>query len=84
MVKNPPANAGGTGDMGLIPWSGSSPGGRNGNPLQYSCLRNRMDRGRLQSTIHAVARVEQDLETKPPQPPGEEVRPPSIHLRLVL
>ena len=37
-VKNPPANAGATGDTGLIPGSGRSPGGGNGNPLQYSCL----------------------------------------------
>ena len=37
MVKNPPANAG---DMGSIPWSGKSPGEENGNPLQYSCLKN--------------------------------------------
>ena len=40
MVKNPPANAGDTGDMGSIPGSGRSPGGGNGNPLQYSCLEN--------------------------------------------
>ena len=37
MVKNPPVNAG---DMGSIPGSGRSPGGGNGNPLQYSCLKN--------------------------------------------
>ena len=49
MIKNPPANAG---DMGSIPGSGRSPGEGNGNPLQYSCLGNPMDReepGRLQS-----------------------------------
>ena len=48
MVKNPPANAG---DMGSIPGSGRSPGEGNGNPLQYSCLENPVDReaGRLQS-----------------------------------
>ena len=40
MVKNPPANAGAAGDAGSIPGSGRSPGGRNGNPLQYSCLKN--------------------------------------------
>ena len=40
MVKNPPANAGDTGDTGLIPEWGRSPGGENGNPLQYSCLEN--------------------------------------------
>ena len=44
-VKNPPANAGGTGDIGLILGLGRSPGGGNGNPLQYSCLGNHMDRG---------------------------------------
>ena len=42
VVKNPAANAG---DMGLIPGSGRSPGEGNGNPLQYSCLVNPMDRG---------------------------------------
>ena len=42
VVKNPPANAG---DLGLIPGSGRSPGEGNGNPLQYSCLGNPMDRG---------------------------------------
>ena len=43
-VKNPPVNAAGTGDMGLIPGSGRSPGGGNGNPLQYSCLENSTNR----------------------------------------
>ena len=42
VVKNPPVNAG---DTGLIPGLGKSPGVGNGNPLQYSCLRNPMDRG---------------------------------------
>ena len=41
-MKNPPANAG---YVGLIPGLGRSPGGGNGNPLQYSCLKNPMDRG---------------------------------------
>ena len=47
VVKDQPAN---TGDLGSIPGSGRSPGDRNGNPLQYSCLENPMDRepGRLQ------------------------------------
>ena len=52
MVKNPPANAGDTRDMGLIPGLGGSPGGGNGNPLQYSCLENPMDRGAWQTTVH--------------------------------
>ena len=45
MVKNPPANVGDTGDADLIPGSGRSPGGGNGNLLQYSCRDNPMDKG---------------------------------------
>ena len=54
MVKNPPANAGDAGDLGSIPGSGRSPGEVNGNPLQYSCLGNLMDRGAWQATVHGV------------------------------
>ena len=56
MVKNPPANAGGTRDMGLIPESGRSPGREHGNPLQYSCLENPMDRGAWQATVPGVTK----------------------------
>ena len=45
VVKNLPASAGDTGDTGLIPGSGGSPEGGNGNPIQSSCLGNPMDRG---------------------------------------
>ena len=45
MIKNPPANAGDIRDVGSIPGLGGSSGGGNGNPLQYSCLENPMDRG---------------------------------------
>uniref|UniRef100_A0A4W2H187 Nucleoporin Nup54 alpha-helical domain-containing protein n=1 Tax=Bos indicus x Bos taurus TaxID=30522 RepID=A0A4W2H187_BOBOX len=45
VVKNPPANAGDLRDMGVIPGSGRSPAEEHGNPLQYSCLENPMDRG---------------------------------------
>ena len=45
MLKNLPANAGGTGDAGSIPRSGRSPEGGNGNPFQYSFLESHMDRG---------------------------------------
>ena len=45
VVKNLPANARDIRDLGLIPESGRSPGGGHGNPLQYSCLKNSMDRG---------------------------------------
>ena len=44
MVKNPPASTGDIRDMGMIPESGRSPGGGHGNPLQYSCMENSMDR----------------------------------------
>ena len=55
MVKNPPANAGDTRDAGLIPGLGRSPGVRNGNPFQYSCLENPMDRGAWWVTVHGAA-----------------------------
>ena len=45
VVKNLPGNAGDARDMALIPWLGRAPGGEHGNPLQYSCLENSMDRG---------------------------------------
>ena len=44
------------GDTGLIPGSGRSPGGGNGNPLQYSCLGNPMNRGAWRPTVHGVAK----------------------------
>ena len=52
MVKNPPANAEDAGDISLIPGSGISPGVEEGNPLQYSCLENSVDRGAWQVIIH--------------------------------
>ena len=58
VVKNPPARAGDTGDVGWIPGSGRSPGGGNGNPLQYSCLENPMDRGDLQAKVHEEAELD--------------------------
>ena len=57
MVKNLHANAG---DMGSIPEMGRSPGGGNGNLLQYSCLKNSMDRGAWRATVH---RVTEELDT---------------------
>ena len=52
-VKNLPASAG---DQGSIPGLGRSPGEGNGNPLQYSCLGNPMDRGASQATVHGVTK----------------------------
>ena len=66
VVKNLPANAGNT---SWIPGSGRSPGEGNGNPLQYACLENPMDKGAWQATVHGVARVVHDLATKPPPSP---------------
>ena len=54
VVKNLPANAGEVRDIGSFPGSGRSPGGGNGNPLQYSCLENPMDREVWQDTVHGV------------------------------
>ena len=56
MVKNLPANAGDIRDVGSIPGLGRSPGGGHGNPLQYSCLENPMDRGAWQATVLGVAK----------------------------
>ena len=55
LVKNLPANAGDVRDMGLIPGLGRFPGGEHGNPLQYFCLENPMDRGAWKATVHGVA-----------------------------
>ena len=52
VVKNPPAYAG---DLGSIPGSGRSPGEGNGNPLQYSCLGNPMDKGVWWASVHGFA-----------------------------
>ena len=52
VVKNLPAKAGDTRDVGLIPGSGRSPGEGHGNRLQYSCLENPMDRGAWRATVH--------------------------------
>ena len=55
MVKNPPANAGDIREANSVPGLGRSPGGRHGNPLQYSCLENLMDRGAWRAMVHRVA-----------------------------
>ena len=55
-ANNPSANAGNTGDSDSTPGSARPPGGRNGNPLQYSCLENPMDRGVSWATVHRVGK----------------------------
>ena len=56
VVKNPPAKKGAAADTGSVPGSGRSPGEGNGNPLQYSCLENPLDRGAWWATVHGVAK----------------------------
>ena len=56
MVKNPPDNAGDLKDVGLILESERSPGGGNGNPLQYSCLENPIDGGAWGAIVHGVTK----------------------------
>ena len=58
MVKNLPTNAGDIRDVGLILGSGRSPGGENGNPLQYLCLENPMDRGAWQAMVHRITELD--------------------------
>ena len=53
VVKNPPVN---TGDTVSIPGLGRYPGGGHGNPIQYQCLENHMDRGAWQSTVHGISK----------------------------
>ena len=60
MVKNPPANARDERDVGLIPGTGRSPGGGHGNPLQYSCPEDPMDRGAWRAIVRRVAKSDYD------------------------
>ena len=60
LVKYPPTSAGDPGDLGSIPGSGRSPGGGRGNPLQYPCLENPMDRGAWRATVRGLHRVRHD------------------------
>ena len=62
MVKNLPANAGDIRDADLILGSGRSPGRGHDNPLQYSCLKNSMDRGDLQAIVHRVTKSQTRLK----------------------
>ena len=63
VVKNPSTHTGDAGDIGLIPGSGRSPGEGNGNPLQYSCLENPIDRGTWQAKVYRIARSRTRLST---------------------
>ena len=61
-VKDPPASGEDTRDVSLIPGSGRCPGGGNGNPLQYSCLENSMDRGAWQAIVRGVSKSPTGLD----------------------
>ena len=65
VVKNPLASAGAAedGDVGFIPGSGRCPGGGHGNPLQYSCLENPMDRGAWRARVHGVTKSRTQLNS---------------------
>jgi len=61
VVKNLPDYAWGVSDVSSIPGLGRFPGGGNGNPFQYSCLENRMDRGAWWATVHGAAKSQAQL-----------------------
>ena len=61
VVKNPPASEGDVRDMGSIPGLGRSLRGGHGNPLQYSCLENSIDRGARESTVHSASKSQTRL-----------------------
>ena len=62
VVKHLPASLGDIRDMGSIPESGRSPGGGHGNPHQYSCLENPIDRGAWWAKVHRVAKSQTQLK----------------------
>ena len=62
VVKNPPGKAGRHRDVGSIPGLGRPPAGGHGNPLQYFCLENPMDRGAWRATVHGVAKSQTGLK----------------------
>ena len=62
MVKNPPTNAGDVRNTGSNPPPGRSPGRGHGNPFQYSCLENPMDRGDWRATVHGVTKSQAQLK----------------------
>ena len=71
MVRNPSANAG---HAGSIPESGRSPGGGNGNRLQYSCAENPMDRGAWRATVHGVTKELDTTEQLSNNKPSDEAK----------
>ena len=78
-IKSLPANAGDIRDVGLIPGSGRSPGGGNGNSLQYSCLENPMDRGAWRATVHGITKSQTRLKQLSTSLPGCKAHPGPGH-----
>ena len=74
VVRNLPANAGEVRDAGSIPGWGRSPGGGHGNPLQYSCLENPMDRGAWQATVHRITKSWTQLKRLSTLPAGDSAQ----------
>ena len=66
-------------DFGLTPWSGRSPGGGRGNPLQDSCLENPMDREALQATVRGVTKSQTGLKQLSTRTHMQELRFPVLH-----
>ena len=71
VLKNLPVNAGDIRDSSLIPGLGRFPGGGHGNPPQYSCLENPMDRGAWRATVHRVAKSQTQLKQLSMHVPNE-------------
>ena len=80
MVKNLPANAGDIRDAGLIPGSGRSPAGGNGNPLQYSCLENPMDRRAWWAMVRGITESDTTEATSHTHTQGKEVNENNLRL----
>ena len=82
-VKNPPVNAGDIRDKGSITELGRSPGEGNGNPLQYSCLENPMDRGAWRAMLHLVTKRQTQLKRLSMRASTQELNR-GLHLKMML
>ena len=74
MVRNLPANARDIRDMDWIPGLGRTPGGGHGNPVQFSCLENPMDRGAWQATVHRITKSWTQLKRLSTLPAGDSAQ----------